>query len=250
MKYLKYVLGAIVVYVVLLLVLLPASFVVSKLPLQRGVTLGSAQGTLWHGHLDFIRYQGVTVNSVKWNFSFSSLLLGQLVIDTTIGRRNDDIRGGGLVGYSFSGVIASDFKLSAPVEVLTKIQPLPLGLNATGALMLNLNDYVQGQPWCQALSAKLQLNAANISSNFGGVEVEKAQVVISCNNGDVVAVMKPKTNSLGIDAKMVIDSKRQLTLTGFVKPPANAPRDFVNLLKFTGKPDSQGRFELSFNQPI
>ncbi len=127
---------------------------------------------------------------------------------------------------------------------------MPLGLNATGSLKLKLDDYRQGQPWCEALSGRLQLNSAKISSNFGGVEVKKAQAIVSCDSGDIVAVMQPKTNSLGIDAKVVIDTKRQLVLAGFVKPPANAPRDFVELLKFTGRPDNQGRFELSFNQAI
>lgn len=253
-KYLKYALVAVAVYLVLLLALMPANFVVGKVAMPQGVTLGSAQGTLWQGKLDLIDYRGTAIKNISWSFSWLSLLQGRLAVDSAIGRGRDEIRGGGLIGYSLSGIFASDFTLRAPVEVLTQLQPLPLGLNATGALKLTLNDYLQGdpqqQPWCQKLSAKLQLNAATISSNFGVVDVEKAEATIDCEKGDVVAVMEPKTNSLGIDAKGVLASNRQLVLTGFVKPPANAPRDFIELLKFSGRPDNNGRYRLNFSQAI
>ena len=108
MKYLKYGLIAVVCYAVFLLALLPASFVISKIPAQHGLTLGSAQGTIWQGKLDFVRYQNVRVNNVTWDVLFSSLLQGLLVVDTKIGHRSDDIRGDGKVGYSLAGILVND----------------------------------------------------------------------------------------------------------------------------------------------
>jgi general secretion pathway protein N len=249
-KYLKYGFIAAVCYAVFLVALLPASFVISKIPAPRGLILGAAQGTVWQGKLDFVRYQGVTLTNVTWQLLFGSLLQGQLVVDTKVGSRTDDIRGGGELGYSLAGVLVNDFKLTAPLSVIGQIQPLPLGLKATGTISLNLANYTQAKPWCESLSGNINLDSANISSSLGSVDISKAKAVISCDAGDVVALIKPATNSLGINAKVRLDRKRQLKVTGYVKPPANAPRDFVELLKFTGQANAQGRYALDFTQAM
>jgi len=249
-KYFKYGLIAIVSYGLFLLVLLPASFVVNYIPPQPGVTLGPAQGTIWQGKLDYVRYNQVTVNNVTWDVLWGPLLQGRLMLDLNLGNRKDDIRGGGEVGYSFAGVVANNFKLSAPLATISQIQPLPLGLKASGMLNLFLDSYQQASPWCEVLSGNLRLASANISSNLGSVDITKAQAVFNCDKGALVAVIKPATNSLGIDAKVRLDQKRQLKVSGFVTPAANAPRDFVELLKFTGQPDSNGRYVLNFKQKI
>jgi len=249
-KYFKYGLMAIVSYGLFLLALLPVSLVVNYIPAQQGVTLGPAHGTIWQGKLDFVRYNQVTVNNVTWDVLLGSLLQGQLMLDLNLGNRSDEIRGDGEVGYSFAGVVANEFKLSAPLATISQIQPLPLGLKASGTFNLSLNNYQQASPWCEALSGNLRLVAANIGSNFGNVDIAKAQVVFNCDKGALVAVIKPATNSLGINAKVRLDQKRQLKVSGFVTPPANAPRDFVELLKFTGRPDNNGRYVLNFKQKI
>jgi len=249
-KFFKYALLAVLGYSFFLVVLLPASFVISKVPSQPGLTFGGAHGTIWQGKLDFVRYNNVTINDVSWDFNWSSLLQGQVTLDTTIGRHQDDISGGGAIGYSMAGVVVNQFKLSAPLSVISQIQPLPLGLKAAGELNLTLASYQQAAPWCETLAGNIRLTAANINSNFGSVDIKKAQAVVRCDNGALVAVIKPATNSLGINATVRLDTKRQLEVSGHVKPPGNAPRDFVELLKFTGKADANGRYLLNFKQVI
>ncbi|NRA83153.1 MAG: type II secretion system protein N [Gammaproteobacteria bacterium] len=250
MKYLKYSISAIVIYLVFIVVLLPANFVLSQLELPKNIKLGMAQGTLWQGRVNTVQYGDLTINNVRWQLQASALLLGKIEIDLVVGQPKDSIRGNGLLGYSFSGVSVEGLTLSAPVAELTKLAPLPYGLIATGKVRLTVSDFSQGQPWCQSLSGKLKLTNSDISSGFGAITVVTAQALLSCDNGDIVAVVNPETNSLGIDAKVVLDTKRNLIINGFVKPPSNASRDFVELLKFTGQPDTRGRYSLKFQQKI
>ncbi|NRA54817.1 MAG: type II secretion system protein N [Gammaproteobacteria bacterium] len=250
MKFFKYALFALLGYSFFLVALLPARFVMSKVPSQPGLTFGAAHGTIWQGKLDFVRYNNVRVNDVSWDFNWSSLLQGQVMLDTTMGRHQGDIRGGGAIGYSMAGVVVNQFKLSAPLSIISQIKPLPLGLQASGDFNLTLDSYQQAAPWCETLAGNIRLSAANIKSNFGSVDIKKAQAVVRCDKGALVAVIKPATNSLGINATVRLDSKQLLEVSGHVKPPGNAPRDFVELLKFTGKADANGRYLLNFKQAI
>ena len=254
MNYLKLVLSGVVLYVVLLTINIPASFLISQfesqLKLQPKLALGQVSGTLWNGQLSSISYQGLTISPVNWQFSFASLFSAQLAFDLNVGNRNSAITGQGRVAYTLSGIAAQDVNLHAAVADITQVVPLPYGLTAKGNASLKVTEYLQGQPWCQQLEAKLDLKNANISSSFGGVDVNVAQAKLSCNKGDLVAITQPKTNSLGIKAKVVLNQQQQIVLSGFVKPPAQAPKDFVTLLNFTGKPDNQGRFKLDYQAKL
>lgn len=237
-------------YLVFLIVLLPASFVIKQVDLPPSVQLGMVQGTLWQGRVSSVKVEKLDLKHVQWDLVVSSLFTGRLNLDLTIGNSGDPIRGDGHVGYSFDGVFVEQFKLKAPVAALTVIQPLPMELVATGRVSLLVADYQQGDPWCEVLDGILTLKSSQISNNFGRVDVENAQVKLACDQGDLVATMKPKTNSLGIDVKVVVNKNKLATLAGFIKPPRNAPKDFVELLKFTGSADRQGRYPLKFEQRL
>ena len=250
MKIFKYTLGTVVLYVVFLIVLLPASFVVNQVTLPPSLQLGMIQGTLWQGQVSSVKVEKLDLKNVQWDLIVSSLFAGRLNLDLNIGNSRDPIRGNGYVGYSLDGVFAEQFTLNAPVTTLTTIQPLPMDLVANGQVSLLIEDYQQGEPWCEALNGLLTLKSSQISNNFGRVNIDNAQVKLVCDKGDLIATMKPKTNTLGIDVKVVVNKNNMATLSGFVKPPSNAPRDFVEMLKFTGPADSQGRYPLKLEHRL
>ena len=256
MKIIKYSLLAICIYLGFLLAYLPANIAVHYAPklsgqaLPKAVSLGVVSGSVWQGEVSRLNVSGLTLEKVRWDLSFWSLFHGAVVIDAKVGSRRSDIQGKGRLSFIDQQLSIDILTLRADVASLAAISPLPYGLKASGRLNLTVKNYVQAQPWCDSLIGDLQLTQGNIASDFGQVPITQANVKLSCDNGSVVALLKPATNSLGIDTKVVIDKSRRLNVQGSILPPANAPKDFTNLLSFTGRPDAQGRYRIAYQQRL
>jgi len=249
-KKIKIIILATVVYLVFIVALLPARFVVAQFTLPDKIKLGAISGTIWSGHITSVQVDRLTLESLSWQLQLSQLLRLNLAADITLGVRTSDIKGRGEVIISGEQVSVNELTLTSTAQHLNSISPMPMGLTARGKLQLKVAHYQQAQPWCEQLEGSLMLTQGQIASNFGQVPIKQAQVALSCDNGTIVGTLAPQGNSLGIDAKVALSPQRKLDLAGLVEPPADAPQDFVNLLDFSSQRDSRGRYVLKFNTQL
>jgi len=244
-------LAIILLYFVFLIANFPASVAVnyakSAQLLPKNIKLSGVSGSLWQGSLTHVTYQNVELDNVRWETSILPLLIGKLELDLLIGDRRSDIKADGFLSLSNSGISLTDFTLKSSIETLSAIKPLPLGLTATGKLAVKVDDFSQGQPWCNALSAQLTINNSVIRSPLGKLDVAKFTTTLTCPQGKLVAVTKKSKNSLGIDADVSIDKSKKYVVKATAVPPNDAAKEYIQLLDFSGKRNTQGQYIFNHN---
>lgn len=245
-KKVKYIFAIFVIYSVFLIVLFPANIALKYAQeaqvIPKDVSLHGASGSVWSGSLNQVDYQHLELESVRWSLSPLSLLIGQLDVALIVGNRRSDIKANGDVSIDSDGLSVSDFTFSSPIATLIENKPLPYGLNATGKLQGKIDYFTQGKPWCTSLKAKVKTNETVLKSPFGKLDVDKFDAVLSCSKGVLTVVTKKGSNSLGIDGSVLLTKTKTYALEANILPPVNAPQDYINLLKFSGKPNNQGQY--------
>lgn len=242
----KIIVGAIVIYGVFLIWMLPARFVIGLAPLPAGVKLGAVSGTVWSGKIEQVNMGDIALERLRWQLDLSALLSLNLGADIQLGRTQSEIKGSGYVMTSGSELWVEQLALNTTVDYITQISPLPYGLSAHGSVELSVAQYHYQQRWCESLTAQVKLDTANVASQFGQVPIEHATMSLACQERGLIGTLVPASNSLGIDATVSLSPSQQLTLSGAVIPSNETPQDFINLLNFSSRPDSSGHYPLSF----
>lgn len=94
------VIAGLAVFIVVLLLYLPASWVASALPPQ--VRCNQLGGSVWHGECLGLQYQGAALGDATWNLAASSAFTGRLSGDLEI--RGTAVNGRADLDTSFAGV--------------------------------------------------------------------------------------------------------------------------------------------------
>ncbi|MHB1207114.1 MAG: type II secretion system protein N, partial [Rhodospirillaceae bacterium] len=111
-----------------------AIFLVATLPLsvalpraqleQRGIGYSRAEGTIWHGRIEGLRWRGYRVGDATIAVKPLMILAGRLALDADVGGAGL-MRGGGRVQITpFGTLILADVSLTADVARLPVIVPL------------------------------------------------------------------------------------------------------------------------------
>lgn len=251
LKKLKIAFVLVLIYMVFMLALLPARFVTSHLEQKNlmppQVALGTVTGTVWQGNLSSLTYQGVVLDNVKWELSPLSIFTGTISVGFKAGKPRSAIRASGQLAFNNEGLAAHNLSIKTSLAPLLQSYPLPYGLTSTGRVNLNIATYQQDQPWCKTLDGVIKADDLLIKSAFGQLAVANVSAKLSCPNGVLTATMQPSSNSLGIDGDIQLNKARQYNLNARVLPPADASQDYLNVLKFSGSPNSQGQYVFKYS---
>lgn len=250
-KTLKIIFAVALIYVVFMAVLFPARFATATLKemnaIPSAIKLGTVSGSIWNGKLSAASYQGIALDSISWQLSPLSMLTGTVLVDFKAGSRRSDIKANGQVAFNSEGLAANNVSIKAPLTAILQHYPLPYGLTSTGHLDLSIAQFQQDKPWCESLDGVVKANDLLIKSAFGQLAVDNVSAKLACPNGVLTASMQPSTNSLGIDGNVQLTKTRQYILDANVKPPSNATQDYINVLKFSGSPNSQGQYVFKYS---
>src|SRR5690554_2767927 len=77
---------AVIIYVLGLIVFLPARLVVALLPLPEHIQVAGVEGTLWRGQAQQVRLQHKYLEQVNWHVFPLALVTGKLAADVHIGQ--------------------------------------------------------------------------------------------------------------------------------------------------------------------
>lgn len=251
LKKLKIAFVLVLIYMVFMLALLPARFVTSHLEQKNlmppQVVLGNVTGTVWQGNLSSLTYQGVVLDNIKWELSPLSIFTGMISVDFKTGKPRSAIRASGQLAFNNEGFAAHDLSIKTSLVPLLQHYPLPYGLTSTGRVNLTIESYRQGQPWCQTLDGIIKADNLLIKSAFGQLAVDNVSAKLSCPQGVLTATMQPSTNTLGLDGELQLDKTRKYRLNAKIIPPSGASQDYLNVLKFSGSPNSQGQYVFKYS---
>jgi general secretion pathway protein N len=246
-NYWKFSLLAVIAYALFMVNLLPAAWLVKWAGLPPAVVIGQVQGTLWQGSATVVQYQGLQFQQVDWRFNGWSLLRLAPEFQLTAGNvaaHHQPYATAGL-GYSFSGIEVKQALLRLPVSQLLPLIELPLPVAASGELLVEIQDYQQGQPWCSRLTGSASWLDARLQPPTGTwLELNSIIADLRCEQGSPVLITDGN-NSLGLAVTAAVDNNR-LTVNGTLKPEASLPQEVHQAMQFVGRPDAEGRYTIRF----
>jgi general secretion pathway protein N len=235
-----------VVYVVFLIVKLPAVHVSSRIQLAEGVSVSGISGTIWNGHAQRAQINGLPINDLNWSLSFLPLLLGEISADIKAGNMRDvsQISTTGHVSFSEQRLEADNLLAYIPANLAISLLPLPIPIQADGRFKVQLKE-VDYQAGCQTFTGKGQWLNANFTGVTGVIELGNFDADLSCQEANVIVSVK-QPNSFGLTAKATIPNNMQFKIEGRFKPEANLPKEVHQAAQFFGKADADGYYPIRF----
>lgn len=241
----KIVIG-VIIYLVFLLVYLPANWLVSIAPLPNNVAISGAEGTLWQGQASLVTIDQRQIEQVSWQLSPWGLLVGKADIDFKIGNRATPVSGKGSISWSFSGLRANNIRFDLPDSFLLAGARLPFKTQIDGDVSLMVEILEQGKPWCEQLSGKLFLNNTNVKNQYGVYPLGKISLGLSCLDGQLKIATDETQNVLGLTGSAILGESNLVKVSAKIKPTDAQPKDLREALSFLGRQDSQGYYPINY----
>ncbi|MDP4530353.1 type II secretion system protein N [Alkalimonas delamerensis] len=234
-------------YLLCLLVLTPASWWLKLAPLPPELRLGQVQGTLWQGQVQALSYQQLELRQLRWQLSPWRLFTGQLVVQLQAGDLAEQELAylNGQLRYGLGGVQLRDSLLRYPVAQIAPMLQLPLPVGADGTLMLDIDAYQQGAPWCKTLQGQASWQQARLQPPTGWIDLQHIFASLACDNGELVLITDGQ-NPLGLDVTARLQAAGRFSVEGTLKPDASMPEEVHQAMQFVGAPDAEGRFRIRF----
>ena len=237
-KTIKYIGITFFLYLLFLIVNVPASLAISFINLPTNLTYRTVSGTAWTGKLQQARYKGVSLGTVNWEFSPLNLLLGELSSDVSIVSNEQYINTE--LTVSLSGKVnLEETRFSID---LSSLQPLTYGMpfayegKASGYFPVSFflkNEYV-------GLNGKLSLSAIAMISpqqqSLGDFMVDfRAE-----NEGATSGKIADNGGPLSISGTLNLSKNGQIVVSAKLAAK-EAGSALEQALAFFGRKDSNGR---------
>lgn len=246
MKLVKKIALGFFIYLVFLVVLFPASIAVKLAPIPANTVISGISGTVWSGSIDTLSINQRQLEAIRWNLNIIPLLTGTAKAEISIGNRSSAINGKGVVAYSLSGLDISGLRFEAPSEFLLGRTRLPFKTQIQGELSLLVDNFAQGEPWCERLLGKLFLNKVQVTNQFGHYPLGDVALGLSCIDGKVQLMTDETQNGLGLDGAILLANNNMIQVNAKVREVSTQPEDLKKALGFLGKKDSQGYYPITY----
>lgn len=234
------------VYLLCLLILMPANIVLQWVSLPSKLQLGAVSGSIWHSQISMAKYEKFAVNNINIELSAFSLLLLDPQIDVSFG--------GALVSGP-EGQVTIDGLLTAPrvsngimslrASSVTPYLNLPIPVKAHDFIDIQVDEFIAGKAICQTLTGTVDWKKASVTVLEQKVNLGKLSTNLSCQQGDAILTIDEK-NDLGLSFSATVGKGFSTTGNGYLMPNNNTPAAIQQVLPFLGKPDNQGRYRLRF----
>ena len=250
MSVIKKITIGVVVYLLFLVILFPASLAVRLAPLPSNIQLAGVEGSIWAGSVETVHLPQRQLEQVSWDVNPWALLLGKLDVDLVIGSRATAVSAKGTLGWSMSGLSASQLRFEAPNRFLIGNARLPFRTDVNGEVSLFVETLTQGTPWCEQLQGKLFLNHTHVKNQFGEYPLGDMELGLSCVDGKVQLQMDEAKNQLGVSGTLQLAAEQQVIVTAKIKETDSQPEDLKKSLMFLGKKDSQGYYPINYQGKV
>lgn len=236
----------IVLYLVFIMAKLPASFVINQVALPHNIQLSNVEGSIWHSQIAQVQVADVMLEDVDIKVSLLSLLMFNPSLDIEFGKPLVNAPSGQLTALNLFGDLAiHDADVTIPANLLSQYIQAPVPISASNAIALSIPEFEMGQPVCQILSGQVDWKKASVTALEQSVQLGDLQATLGCVQGNIALTINPD-NNLGLEFETTIAQGFAISGNGTIKPNAKSPKELQQVLPFLGRPDNQGRYQLSF----
>ncbi len=237
-------------YVLFAVALAPANLWLKLLPLPAEVNLGAVTGTLWSGQIAGVQRAPLYFPTLSWQLQLAPLWRGKIGITMQGGElRNTELPYLQLAAELGVGTVAvGPSTLRLPVAGILPQLQLPMPVDASGALVFNIQQFALGQPYCSALAGNASWQQARFKAPNGWIDLQAIHSTLHCADGNI-SLQTSDDNPLGllVKAEVLAGSYR---INGSLKPAASMPVEVHQAMQFVGQPTPDGRFPLNLQGQI
>ncbi len=229
--------AGVVVYLVVLVLTLPAAMVLPRLLAGTPAAVGGVEGTLWRGSAATLVVADIPSSGLRWRIEPLALLRGRLQARAEARLDEGFVRA--RIGYA-----PITRRLHAQeVQGATRLGRLTAsaGFRGTdGNLSLQLEELVMDAGWPVRLTGRLGVGALSIQ-DLGRQPLGDFEAVFRLEAQDMVAEFRDVAGLLDLEANLRIDRELRWALEGEIAPRASAPANLHDALSLLGPPDERGR---------
>jgi general secretion pathway protein N len=222
---------ALLAFAVMLIVKLPASWVVARLP--PNVQCTPVSGTLWNGSCGSLMANGVQVGRLNWKLRPMKLFSGKFAAFVDVQRTDAFVRGELESSFDQSEVTLRDVDAALPIDPSIARQ-FPPNLRGRGTAKLQM----------------LQMEKGIITAVRGRVEgrdlvqqypIGSFAVTFPGNEGEPVGQIESLGGPLDVEGTLKLTREPGFAVEGTVAPGADIHPGLARQLEYLGSPDGQGR---------
>jgi general secretion pathway protein N len=234
------------VYLLCLLILMPANVVLQWVSLPSKLQLGTVSGSIWHSKISMAKYEKFSVSNIDIKLNAFSLLLLDPQFELSFG--------GALVSgpegqATIDGLLTVprliDGRINLQASSITPYLNLPIPVKAHDFIDIKLDEYIAGKAICQTLKGRIDWNKASVTVLDQKVNLGKLSTDLSCQRGNAILTVDDK-NDLGLSFAATVGKGFSTSGNGYLTPNDNMPKAIEQALPFLGKADNEGRYRLRF----
>jgi general secretion pathway protein N len=239
-----WILGGIAAFIIFAIAYMPATHLVGRVSLPKGVSVNNVSGTVWSGRAQQAIVNGLPINNLRWDISPLALVTGTLSAQISGGnlRNSDDIAFNGNVAtglLSMDHLEAQDFIIYLPVDRVLAQVNLPLPVNAGGRFKVKLDEVSLGET-CHVLSGTGDWLNATVAGTQGPIDFGTYSAKLRCE-GDDIGILVSEPNLLGLSMDAVVSPNlTRIAVEGKFKPDESLPDEVHQASRFFGQPNSEG----------
>lgn len=229
MKTVVAVVACVVLFILTLLVTVPARFALQFVALPANVEVGGVEGTLWRGEADALLIDDIMLRQISWRLRPWSLFSAQLVADVEVAEHVDNLLiGKGRVRASSRQLAVSGLQLEARLVDLAAYAPEPSPFPLRGDVVLIVNSFILGQPLCEQADGRVELIGGALQVGQSWENLGPLEATLGCDNGLLSAELN-EPNNIGLSASMRA-SLNSASGEFQIQQSADAPRSIRNLV--------------------
>lgn len=238
------------VYLLSLVVLLPASLVFKPLTAELtkrvpGLTLIGVEGEIWDGRIRRVSYRDSSLGSAEWSLSPLPLLLGRVDIQWRLEDGSDYLNGALAVSLlSGEKIDMEGLEGRLAVDRATAFIPY-VPVVPTGSLALRLEHTAIEAGHISTMEGKIVWSGAGLSApqslDFGTLTME----ITPLESGGVRGRVADQGGPLSLSGELTLDQQGAYQFDGQLAAGPGAKLELQNALKLLGRPDSAGRFRVN-----
>lgn len=237
-------LAGIVVYLVFLVAMLPASYVTGWL--QRKIPqiqLASVSGSVWSGTAQELAYAGDTWGQLHWHFDWAGLFTGHPGYRLTVNGPGATLSG--RVSGNAQHLLLRDLRGRLDIQRLTPWLPLPSGA-ASGELQLNLDRILLVQDRPRAADGVIALDQLTLSWPQSLVLGSYQLKLVTQVNSGIEGTLLDTSGPLALQGNLQLKPDGHYDVSGVLSARDSSNQALNNLLRYVPA-DASGshRFNIS-----
>lgn len=235
-------------YLVALLITLPATVLLRFIPESTGLHIAGVSGSAWQGQAALLSYnKKLNLQRVSWDVDWLALAALQIKLDVKFNNGQNAMSGKGFVKLGFSGLMIENMRIDLSAQELLSYADLPVPVAVSGDVSLVIKEASQGDPYCDTLDGILVWKNAVVNSDLGKIDLATVNINLSCDKGDAVAVLQQESVQLSSNVNVVLQQDGAYQLVGTVKGKNKLNPNINQALSFLGPKDASGATLVRFN---